>query len=238
MRQIVFDTETTGINPKDGHRVIEIGCVELQNRKLTGNNFHCYINPQREIDQGAMDVHGLSSEFLADKPLFSDIAEEFVRYIEGAELIAHNASFDIGFLNHELALDGSRFGPVESICQITDSLAIAKYKHPGSPASLDALCRRYQVDNSNRDLHGALLDAELLAEVYLLMTGGQTGLELHGSGETSGRQTAEAVRAIDASLALPVIKADTNEQQAHRQYLAFIDEQCEQGNLWDRLGNG
>lgn len=236
MRQIVFDTETTGIDPEKGNRVIEIGCVELVNRRLTGNNFHCYLNPERDSEEGALEVHGLTSEFLADKPLFSEIAEEFVRYIEGAELIAHNASFDVNFLDHELRRDGLRFGLIEDLCSVTDSLAIAKDKHPGSPASLDALCRRYQVDNSNRELHGALLDAELLAEVYLLMTGGQRGLELHGNSEASGRQSAEAVRAIDHSLDLPVVFASDEEQQAHQAYLGFIDDQCADGNLWNRSG--
>lgn len=232
MRQIVFDTETTGIDPGQGNRVIEIGCVELENRKLTGNNFHCYINPQRDSEPGALEVHGLTSEFLADKPLFSDIAEAFVDYIRGAELIAHNAAFDVRFLNHEFALDGGRFGSIESLCEVTDSLQIAKYKHPGSPNSLDALCRRYQVDNSSRELHGALLDARLLAEVYLRMTGGQTGLELHGSSEASGRQTAESVRKVDTSLILPVVPADEAELAEHEAYLRLLDSKSDGGCLW------
>jgi len=176
LRQVVLDTETTGINPKDGHKIIEIGCVELINRRLTQNRFHVYVNPDREIDAGAIEVHGISNEFLQDKPRFADIVEDFLQFTAGAELIIHNAPFDIGFLNHELSLLGGRLGKVEDICTVFDTLAYARKKHPGARNSLDALCKRYGIDNSHRELHGALLDAEILADVYLIMTGGQASL--------------------------------------------------------------
>ena len=172
-RQVVLDTETTGINPKEGHKIIEIGCVELINRRLTQNRFHVYLNPDREIDAGAIEVHGITNEFLQDKPRFADVVEDFMAFTKDAELIIHNAPFDVGFLNHELALleNGSR--TIESNSTVFDTLAYARKKHPGARNSLDALCKRYGIDNSHRDLHGALLDAEILADVYLIMTGGQ-----------------------------------------------------------------
>ena len=181
MRQIVLDTETTGLETSLGHRIIEIGCVELVNRRLTGNHYHQYINPEREIDSGAQEVHGISSEFLADKPVFASIVDEFMAFIDGAELVIHNAPFDIGFINHELKLNGSKYRRVEEYCDVVDTLAMARQKHPGQRVTLDALCKRYAVDNSARTLHGALLDSEILADVYLLMTGGQTNLFSGGS---------------------------------------------------------
>ena len=182
MRQIVLDTETTGLEPEDGHRIIEIGCLELIDRQLTGRQFHKYINPERSVEEGALEVHGLSDEFLSDQPRFAEIASEFVEFIHGAELIIHNAAFDVGFLDSELA----RIEPprrVAEIAQVLDTLELARELHPGQRNSLDALCKRYEVDNSNRTLHGALLDSELLADVYLLMTGGQVSLrpDLDGS---------------------------------------------------------
>ncbi|WP_150048133.1 MULTISPECIES: DNA polymerase III subunit epsilon [Methylomonas] len=176
LRQVVLDTETTGINPKDGHKIIEIGCVELINRRLTQNRFHVYVNPDREIDAGAIEVHGISNDFLQDKPRFADIVEDFLQFTAGAELIIHNAPFDVGFLNHELALLGGTLGKIEDSCTVFDTLAYARKKHPGARNSLDALCKRYGIDNSHRELHGALLDAEILADVYLIMTGGQASL--------------------------------------------------------------
>ncbi|MET0094439.1 MAG: DNA polymerase III subunit epsilon, partial [Sedimenticola sp.] len=179
MRQIVLDTETTGLEPEQGHRIIEIGCVEMVNRRLTGNNFHQYLQPDREIDLAAVEVHGITNEFLADKPRFGDVVEDFVNYIEGAELIIHNAPFDVGFINHELRELGG-WDEVATICSVIDTLVMAKKMHPGQRNSLDALCKRYDIDNSHRELHGALLDAEILADVYLSMTGGQTNLLLGG----------------------------------------------------------
>lgn len=178
MRQIVLDTETTGLEVSQGHRIIEIGCVEVVNRKLTGSHFHQYVNPQREIDQGAIEVHGITNDFLADKPTFDLVAEEFVEFVRGAQLIIHNAPFDVGFLNSELQRCGRSKVVLEEICTIADTLVLARSRHPGQRNTLDALCQRYEVDNSQRDLHGALLDAEILADVYLTMTGGQTALQL------------------------------------------------------------
>lgn len=175
-RIIVLDTETTGLNPQEGHRIIEIGCVELINRRLTGNRFHVYINPDRDIDEGAMEVHGITNEYLKDKLRFKDIAEDFIAFINGAELVIHNAPFDVGFINYEFSLLTDQPGIVEDFCAVFDTLAFARKKHPGQRNSLDALCKRYSIDNSHRELHGALLDAEILADVYLLMTGGQSSL--------------------------------------------------------------
>lgn len=234
MRQIVLDTETTGLEPSQNHRVIEIGCVELQNRKLTGNHYHQYINPEREIDEGALSVHGISSEFLADKPVFAKIAEEFLAFVRGAELIIHNAPFDVGFLNHEFAkLDGS-FGKLEDHCGIVDSLVLARQKHPGQKNNLDALCKRYMVDNSQRDLHGALLDAEILADVYLLMTGGQVNLMLSNRGndgeESSGTT---GIRRLPAERPpLTVIRADQQELELHQHKLAEIGKASDSDRLW------
>ena len=178
MKQIVLDTETTGLEPKQGHRIIEIGCVELINRRETKRNFHQYLNPEREIEDGAYNVHGLSNEFLSDKPRFADIAQDFIDFIKDSELIIHNAPFDVGFINSELKLMGKKWGQVKDYCNVFDTLLLAREKHPGQKNNLDALCKRYDVDNSNRDLHGALLDAEILLDVYLGMTGGQTDLSL------------------------------------------------------------
>ncbi|MEQ1637888.1 MAG: DNA polymerase III subunit epsilon [Methylococcales bacterium] len=175
-RQVVLDTETTGLNPQEGHRIIEIGCVELINRRLTKNHFHVYINPERNIDAGAIEVHGITNEFLNDKQLFKDVAQDFIAFIQDAELIIHNAPFDVGFLNHEFALLSDKIGRIEDFSTVFDSLVYARKKHPGQRNSLDALCKRYGIDNSHRELHGALLDAEILADVYLLMTGGQGSL--------------------------------------------------------------
>ena len=179
MRQIVLDTETTGLETSQDHRIIEIGCVEMVNRKLTGRHYHQYINPQRKVDEGAMEVHGITDQFLEDKPLFDAIAPEFFEFVTGADLIIHNAPFDLGFINHETAKLPGNIAAIETGCKIIDTLALARQKHPGQKNNLDALCKRYGVDNSQRDLHGALLDAEILADVYLLMTGGQVNLNIN-----------------------------------------------------------
>lgn len=236
MRQVVLDTETTGLEPSQGHRVIEIGCVELVNRRITENRFHQYINPEREIDEGAVEVHGLTTDFLADKPLFADVAEDLLNFIRGAELIIHNAPFDVGFLDHELRRLGSTSGGVTSFCSVLDTLALARRLHPGQKNNLDALCRRYEVDNSLRQLHGALLDAEILADVYLAMTGGQAHLSLDGATET-GQESAPSIRRLASNRPhLPVISANEQELAAHQARLAAINEASGGNCVWVRLG--
>ncbi|MDE0929654.1 MAG: DNA polymerase III subunit epsilon [Halioglobus sp.] len=224
MRQIVLDTETTGLEIAQGHRIIEIGCVELVNRKLTGNHYHQYINPHRAIDQGALEVHGITSEFLADKPAFESISAAFIEFVQGAELIIHNAPFDLGFLDNELQRLSPSKGSVVDRCTVIDTLVMARSKHPGQRNSLDALCQRYEVDNSQRDLHGALLDAEILADVYLAITGGQTALQLSGSGnDQNGQSRMEPiVRLSDNRESLLVIKATPTELTAHQSQLDAI----------------
>ncbi len=236
MRQIVLDTETTGLEPSEGHRIIEIGCVELVDRKLTGNNYHQYIQPDREIDPGAVEVHGITNEFLADKPRFEDLVDDFIDYIRGAELVIHNAPFDVGFIDHELKLCG-RGETVNDLCGVLDTLAMARKMHPGQKNSLDALCRRYEIDNSHRDLHGALLDAEILADVYLTMTGGQVALLLGGQSDTQGAATVtEAVRRLPPDReTLRVIRASDEETAAHEARLAAIAEACGGTPLWKKL---
>ncbi|WP_427501538.1 DNA polymerase III subunit epsilon [Methylomonas sp. MED-D] len=219
-RQIVLDTETTGINPKEGHKIIEIGCVELVNRRLTRNHFHVYLNPDREIDAGAIEVHGITNEFLRDKPRFADVVEDFMAFTAGAELIIHNAPFDVGFLNHELSLLPGETRTVESNSSVFDTLPFARKKHPGARASLDALCKRYGIDNSHRELHGALLDAEILADVYLLMTGGQFSLLEDAETDSAGEQA--IVRLSADRPPLKVIACNDEEQTAHEQRLAKI----------------
>ncbi|HET20229.1 MAG TPA: DNA polymerase III subunit epsilon, partial [Chromatiales bacterium] len=179
MRQIILDTETTGLEPREGHRIIEIGAVEMLSRDITGTDYHQYLNPEREIDDDAVRVHGLTNAFLADKPTFAEVADTFLDYVRGAELVIHNAAFDVGFINHELAKLGPSYGRLEDhVSGVLDTLLLARRMHPGQRNSLDALCKRYAVDNSNRELHGALLDSRILAEVYLAMTGGQSSLGL------------------------------------------------------------
>jgi DNA polymerase-3 subunit epsilon len=235
MRQIVLDTETTGLEPSDGHRIIEIGCVELVGRRLTGNSFHQYLQPDREIDTGAMEVHGITNEFLADKPRFSDIVEDFVRYIEGAELVIHNAPFDVGFINHELKLceQGQK---VDELCGVLDTLTMARKMHPGQKNNLDALCRRYEIDNTHRDLHGALLDAEILADVYLAMTGGQVSLLLGAGRDGSEHSAAEVIRRLGTDRPpLTVIRATVNELEAHRARLEAIAGASGGASVWQQL---
>ncbi|MEQ1440489.1 DNA polymerase III subunit epsilon [Fontimonas sp. SYSU GA230001] len=222
MRQIVLDTETTGLEVEQGHRVIEIGCVELRNRRPTGNDYHQYLHPEeKEVDPGAVEVHGITMEFLADKPRFRELAPELWSYLAGAELIIHNASFDVGFLNMEFARCGVG-GRLEDACTITDTVAMARKLHPGQRVSLDALCKRYEIDNSNRQLHGALLDARLLADVYLAMTGGQSRLSLDDLGGGTARRSrfVELLGAGDGPL--PVIAASAAELDAHHARLKKI----------------
>ena len=232
MRQIVLDTETTGLETSEGHRIIEIGCVEIVDRRCTGRVLHYYLNPQRESDQAALDVHGLTSEFLADKPLFATVADDFIEFVDGAELVIHNAPFDIGFINHELKLLGEPVINILERCRVLDSLVMARQMYPGQRVSLDALCRRFGIDNSNRELHGALLDARLLAEVYLAMTGGQVGLSLDGE-SSSGVATAEPIRRLSAARpALLICHASDEELARHEARLDQLDRAAEGGSLW------
>jgi DNA polymerase-3 subunit epsilon len=235
MRQIVLDTETTGLEPEQGHRIIEIGCVELINRRLSGRHFHQYLRPDRRSDPAAFAVHGISDEVLADKPPFSEVAEEFLAFIDGAELIIHNAPFDVGFLDHEIArLEGDQ-RPIDTYCRVLDTLALARVLHPGQRNSLDALCKRYAVDNSARELHGALLDAEILADVYLAMTGGQATLDLSlATPAAAGRAQSVSGEAPPRS-PLRVIRASGQELDAHRQRLRAIDESSDGGCIWRQL---
>jgi len=233
MRQIVLDTETTGLEPAEGHRIIEIGCVELVDRRLTRNNFHQYLRPDREIEPGAVQVHGITDEFLRDKPCFADIAEDFIGYVRGTELIIHNAPFDVGFLNHELGLWREDAEPIDKLCRVTDTLVMARSLHPGQRNSLDALCKRYEVDNSQRDLHGALLDAEILANLYLTMSGGQVSLALGAQDRSeTGGVRAGPHRLTAQRPPLAVVRADVEELAAHQARLAAIDEASGGECLW------
>lgn len=235
MRQIVLDTETTGLEPAEGHRIIEIGCIELDNRRPTGRRFHQYLQPDRPIDDGAVEVHGITNDFLADKPRFADVVEGFLDFVRGAELIIHNAPFDVGFLNHELRL----LGHAESIathCGVLDTLALARKLHPGQKNNLDALCKRYSVDNSRRELHGALLDAEILADVYLAMTGGQVTLSLDGTAGDNARVATNAIRRLPQErIRLPVLRASTVEVAEHSAWLEKLDAASGGVCVWRRL---
>ncbi len=233
MRQVIVDTETTGLDVSQGHRVIEIGCVELKNRRKTERHFHQYINPERTIDDGAMEVHGISNEDLAGKPVFADIAASFIDFIRDSELIIHNAPFDVEFLNEELKLLGPEWGRLEDYCaRITDTLLMAREKHPGQKNNLDALCARYEVDNSQRDLHGALLDAQILLDVYLAMTGGQVTLSLDQVQEHEGVAPPEGGREIRRQGTLRRILPTAEELEAHRQRLAVIQKESDGNCLW------
>ncbi len=234
MRQIVLDTETTGLSAEDGDRIIEIGCVELLNRKLTGNNLHHYINPERKSHEDALKVHGISNEFLADKPKFAALAEEIIEYLRGAELIIHNAPFDIGFLNKEMELLG--LPPITSIVgNVIDSLAMAKEMFPGKRNGLDALCDRLEVDNSGRTLHGALLDAELLADVYINMTRGQDALLMDV--QEQGTDGQPLARLDLSTLVLPVLRANDAEAQAHGAMLESLDKESEGATIWRHMNH-
>lgn len=233
MRQIVLDTETTGLEAENGHRIIEVGCVEVVGRKLTGNDLHLYINPEREIDAGAVAVHGITNEFLDDKPLFADVGEQLVDYLRGAELVIHNAAFDVGFLDAEFRRWKKGHEPVDSFCDVLDTLALARKRHPGQRNSLDALCKRYDIDNSQRDLHGALLDAQLLAEVYLSMTGGQITIDIDRDDARSDGQdrAAGGRRQVTLTRRPPVIRASDSEATAHEAFLELLDESAGH-SLW------
>jgi len=231
-RQVVLDTETTGLDYKSGHRIIEIGCVELQNRRLTGNNLHLYLQPDREIDPGAMEVHGISNEFLRDKPRFANIAKQLEDFLIGAELIIHNADFDVGFIDNEFDLIGHDVKLAE-VCEVTDSLAMARKLYPGQRNNLDALCRRLGINNSHRTLHGALLDSEILADVYLIMTGGQADL---GLDEDSGMNQNEARIAVTLNADdLLIIRANETELAAHQTWLEKLDAEAGDGCVWSKL---
>ncbi len=257
MRQILLDTETTGLDVLQGHRVIEIGCVEMIDRRMSGNHFHQYIHPERDIDEAAVEVHGITLTMLQDKPRFSELADEFLSYIKGAELIIHNAPFDVGFLNQEFARAGFGEDVIGTNCDVLDTLVIAKHKHPGQKNSLDALCKRYSVDNSQRTLHGALLDAEILADVYLRMTGGQ--LSLLGESEDLsmiGRMPPASsnpgmrmghdshsglhpylpdVPASEQPDPTPLVYANRAELAEHERWLQLLDREVSTGAIWHRV---
>jgi DNA polymerase-3 subunit epsilon len=235
MRQVVLDTETTGLETEEGHRILELGCVEIVDRKLTRRHFHHYVNPQRDIDDGALEVHGITREFLMDKPAFEEVWAEFLDFVRGAELVIHNATFDIAFLNNEMRLMAPEIGQITDYCNVVDSLEIARRKHPGQKNSLDALCKRYNIDNSQRELHGALLDAEILADVYLLMTGGQVTLGLDASQGSAGGANSSIRRLSPDRPTLRVIRASEKELELHRHKLDRLDREAEQGCVWKQL---
>ena len=234
MRQVVLDTETTGLEVEQGHRVIEIGCVELVNRRLTGAKFHQYLNPERDIDEGAQQVHGLSRETLAKQPTFPQVHAQFLEFVKDAELIIHNAPFDVAFLNAEL-------GRIESakrlsdLCRVLDTLALARQMHPGQRNNLDALCKRYSVDNSHRDYHGALLDARILAEVYLAMTGGQAKFTLSAESDTARSRARQAAPARPGGIRITVITANEDEMAAHEHVLTLLDKASGGHTVWRTL---
>lgn len=237
-RQIILDTETTGLYTKDGHRIIEIGCVELINRRFTGNNLHLYFNPERDIDEAAQKVHGISKEFLADKPKFRDKVDDIMHFIKDAELIIHNAAFDIGFLNYELQLlKHGKWREITEHCRVLDTLLLARQSHPGQRNSLDALCKRYDINNSHRQLHGALLDAEILGHVYLAMTGGQTALQLVE--EAVSHSDVELVQSTAPLTSHPsnfkVVQASDEELNAHQEYLKLLAKSSGSEAIWTKL---
>ena len=220
MRQVVLDTETTGLEPSQGHRIIEIGCVELINRRLTGNRYHQYLQPDRDIDEAAVEIHGITNDFLG--------------FIRGAELIIHNAPFDVGFINHEFKLLSGEFGQLSDFCSVLDTLDQARQLHPGQRNNLDALCKRYGIDNSQRELHGALLDAEILADVYLAMTGGQVSLSLEGTRENGSANVTVEARVSADRPPLPVIRASSEELLAHQRYLQAMADKNGGNCVWQR----
>ena len=232
-RQIILDTETTGLDFKTGHRIIEIGCVEIVNRKFTGNEYHTYINPDRDSDEGALRVHGLTAEFLSDKPRFSEIYEDFISFIKDSELLIHNAEFDIGFLDNEIKLVSKDLNPVEKeVVKITDTLQIAREKHPGQRNSLDALVSRYEINGYDRELHGALLDSKILGDVYLSMTGGQSNLDF--TTNDSHEKNIEKVKEKTSSRKkLKVVKVSAKEKTRNLEYLAKMKEETEVEPIWN-----
>ena len=238
MRQVVLDTETTGLEPEQGgHRVIEVGAVEIVDRKITGRRLQLYMDPERDIDDAAFDVHGLDAEFLAGKPKFAEVADEFLAFVEDAEVIIHNAPFDLAFIDYELSLlDRPGTTRLVDVCTVTDSLAMARRKHPGQKNGLDALCRRYEVDNSARELHGALLDAEILADVYLRMTGGQMSLFADDDDASETLGVREITRLPEDRPAVAVVMASPEELSVHEAYLDNLDAGAEEGAVWRRRG--
>ncbi|MEA1990163.1 MAG: DNA polymerase III subunit epsilon [Pseudomonadota bacterium] len=233
MRQIILDTETTGFEPHNGDRIIEIGAVEMFKRRLTDNNFHQYIYPERKVPQEAIEVHGITDEFLKDKPVFSKISDAFMEYVSGAELIIHNAPFDVGFINNELSLlPDNKWGKIEDHCVITDSLKMARKTYPGQRNSLDALCKRLGIDNSNRTLHGALLDSEILADVYLTMTGGQTALLLNADGQNPEDSNDSRIAIRSDRPTLKVLKASDAEILLHQKKLEEISKKSGEHQAW------
>lgn len=237
MRQIVLDTETTGLSPTQGHRIIEIGCVELINRRLTGNTYHVYINPEREVDQGAVQVHGITNDFLEDKPLFIDCKDAFMEFIAGSELIIHNAPFDVGFLENEFKLVKQKdWLDLSKHCEITDTLTLARQKHPGQKNNLDALCKRYQINNEHREKHGALLDAEILADVYLAMTGGQSALALDISQQSNDKTPSNMSSQPSASVYnVPPLQPTSAERQAHQALVQQLEQACQSEVIWQQF---
>jgi DNA polymerase-3 subunit epsilon len=233
MRQVVLDTETTGLEPEAGHRIIELGCVEIVNRRATTNRFHRYINPGRAVDAGALQVHGIENEFLATQPRFAEVVHEFLEFVNGAELVIHNADFDIGFLNYELKrIDGVPHD-IRTCCGVLDTLALARRLHPGQRNSLDALAKRYSVDNSKRDLHGALLDAQILTDIYLAMTGGQVSLSLDTGTAVEAVAGPQVEQRLDRTgLELVVYEASADELVAHEAMLARIAKKCGRAVVW------
>jgi DNA polymerase-3 subunit epsilon len=237
MRQIIVDTETTGLEPEQGHRIIEIGCVEVINRRATGRTFHRYLRPDREVDPGAMQVHGITNEFLLDKPRFPEVAAELIEFINGAELVIHNAPFDVAFLDAEFKRLPPPLRRVSELCAVLDTLALARKMHPGQRNGLDALCKRYSVDNSHRELHGALLDARILLDVYLAMTGGQSALVL-GEETAAGVVTAiQQERAVRPAGQLKVVRASNDELALHERSLATLDKTSGGKTLWRGLAS-
>ena len=241
MRQIVLDTETTGLSTADGHRIIEIGCVELINRKLTNRHYHHYICPDRKVDEGALEVHGITDEFLKDKPLFSEIIDEFLEFVRDSELIIHNAPFDIGFLDYEISLldqEGLQIEKMDDCCKVLDTLVLARELHPGQKNNLDALCKRYEVNNSQRELHGALLDAEILADVYLMMTGGQADLLFFSNDQNQQQNIKTRLKKKDHRPRLKVIKPNNDELALHQRQLELLDKASGGDCLWKKLEEG
>ncbi len=221
MREVVLDTETTGLSTSKGHRIIEIGAVELIDRRLTGNNFQVYINPERSVDPGAYAVHGIGESFLADKPVFAEVMQDFLDYLQNSQVIIHNAPFDLEFLNYELRIHNKTQKKIEEYCSVVDTLKMARKKHPGQRNSLDALCKRYEIDNSNRELHGALLDSEILAQVYLFMTGGQSTLFAEGAPQESNKPTISSAP-LQQQTPTKVIKASDEELALHEAYMTNV----------------
>lgn len=231
-RMVILDTETTGLSPDQGHRIIEIGCVEMVHRRLTGKTYHVYLNPEREVDKGAFMVHGISNDFLKDKPLFHEIVEEFTAFIKDAELIIHNAPFDVGFLESEFKrANQEAWKDLYSQCSVLDTLAIARKKHPGQKNNLDALCKRYQVNNQHREKHGALLDAEILADVYLAMTGGQSKLDLDS--DTNQVVESEQQNMLTKTSDLPLHLANDAERELHKAFLQKMKDKYGVNAIWE-----